>query len=215
MENQGPPARSRPTRWLLVAFALVVYTAGLCAWLSYISFYYPIKTDRYRHWFSEHVADRLTAYALLFRSKSRRQNMKISVEQIQAIVAAASTRYGVEPCLVHAIILYESGLSPNTISTTGAMGLMALQPATAKVLAVDDPFDPYANVDGGTRLLKQLSQHFNGDVDRILVGYNAGSGAVARIHGQPPLRQETLDYVAYVGGIYRLCKANPQAFSAR
>ena len=78
---------------------------------------------------------------------------------------------------------------------------------------MDDPFDSYANVDGGTRLLKQLSQQFNGDVDMILAAYNAGADAVVRYHGVPPFR-ETIDYVAYVGGIYRLCRANPQAFQS-
>jgi soluble lytic murein transglycosylase-like protein len=89
---------------------------------------------------------------------------------------------------------------------------MALQPTTATELSLDDPFDPYANVDGGTRLLKQLSQDFNGDVDLILAGYNAGVNAVRRFHGVPRF-PETMDYVKHVGGIYKLCKANPQAFS--
>ena len=200
-----------PPRWVFVVLMLCVYSLTLCALVSYVSFYYPIKTDRYKHWFTEHVAERLTAYTLLYRSNWRRKNAKMPVEQILPIVTAASTRIGVDACLVHAVILYESVLNPNSISTTGAMGLMALQPATARALSVTDPFDPYANVDGGTRLLKQLSDHFTGDVDLILAGYNAGPDAVDRYLGVPPYR-ETIDYVAYVGGIYRLCKANPQAF---
>jgi soluble lytic murein transglycosylase-like protein len=138
----------------------------------------------------------------------------MGVEKIHAIIAAASARNGVEPCLVHAVALYESGLNPNTISTTGAIGLMALQPTTAAKLSAEDPFDPHANVDVGTRLLKQLSQYFNGDVDLILAGYNAGPDAINRYGGVPPF-PETKDYAAYVGGIYRLCKSNPQAFLAR
>ena len=96
------------------------------------------------------------------------------------IADAETASIGVEPCLVHAVILYESGLYPNSISTTGAMGLMALQPATARTLSVKDPFDPSANVDGGTRLLKQLSEQFKGDVDLIHAGYNAGPDAVEK-----------------------------------
>lgn len=199
-------------RWVFVLFMLLV-SLGLCSLVSYVSFYYPIKTDRYEHGFTEHVADRLTAYALLYRSNWRRKNSKMPVGEILPIITAASAKIGVEPCLVHAVILYESGLTPNSISTTGAMGLMALQPATARTLSVKDPFDPSANVDGGTRLLKQLSEQFKGDVDLILAGYNAGPDAVEKFQGVPPY-PETVDYVSYVGGIYRLCKANPDAFSA-
>jgi soluble lytic murein transglycosylase-like protein len=67
------------------------------------------------------------------RSNWRRKNTKMPVEEIHQIVTAASRRIGVAACLVHAVILYESVLNPNAISTTGAMGLMALQPATARV----------------------------------------------------------------------------------
>jgi soluble lytic murein transglycosylase-like protein len=62
-------------------------------------------------------------------------------------------------------------------------------------------------------LPKQLSEHFKGNVDLILAGYNAGPDAVQKYQGVLPY-PETIDYVAYVGGIYRLCKANPDAFSA-
>jgi len=210
--HPAPTARPRLMRRLFVVLVLIAYTVCLCVLQSYVSFKFPIKTDRYKHPFSRHVADRVAAYALLFRSGSRSQNATMSVEEIHEIVAATSTRHGVEPCLVHAVVLYESGLNPNTITTTGAIGLMALQPTTARELSLDDPFDPHANVDGGTRLLKQLSQDFNGDVDLILAGYNAGVNAVKRFHGVPRF-PETMDYVKHVGGIYKLCKANPQAFS--
>ena len=90
---------------------------------------------------------------------------------------------------------------------------MALQPATATALSVMDPFEPYANIDGGARLLKQLSERFFGDVSLILAAYNSGSDAVERHGGVPPY-PETEDYVKYVGRIYRLCKANPEAFFA-
>lgn len=201
-------------RWALSVSMLFFYTIGLLVLVSYVSFYYPVKTDRYKHWFTEHMADRLIAYAHLYRSPWRRKNWKMPVEQILPIINAASARRGVEACLIQAVTLYESALNPNSISTTGAMGLMALQPATASALSVTDPFDPYANIDGGTRYLRQLSDRFNGDLNLILAGYNAGPDAVDKYQNVPPYR-ETMDYVAYVGGIYRLCKANPQTFLVR
>jgi soluble lytic murein transglycosylase-like protein len=86
------------------------------------------------------------------------------------------------------------------------VGLMALQPATARLLSVDDPFDPYANADAGARRLEELSRNFDGNVDMILAAYNGGAGAVTRFQGVPPYR-ETADYVKHVGHIYRICKA--------
>src|SRR5207248_1753371 len=58
---------------------------------SYLSFKYPIKTDRYRHAFSDHIMDRATAYVLLFWSPFRSQNSAMPVEAIQHIVNDAST----------------------------------------------------------------------------------------------------------------------------
>ena len=83
---------------------------------------------------------------------------------------------------------------------------MALQPETARKFSLEDPFDPEANADAATRLLGQLSQQFNGNVDLVLAGYNSGAEAVNQFHGVPPYR-ETTDYVKHVGHIYRICKA--------
>ena len=122
------------------------------------------------------------------------------------MLAGASARHGVDECLVYAVAVWESGLNPHAISTTGAIGLMALQPATARKFSLEDPFDPYANADAGARLLGGLSHENDGNVDLILAAYNAGPSAVSEFHGVPPYR-ETTDYVKHVGHIYRICKA--------
>jgi len=178
---------------------------------SYLSFKYPVKWDGYQHRFSDHVIDRATAYAVLLRSPSRRSNAALSVESIQEIVRQVADQYGVDACLVTAVVIFESGFNPNTVTTTGAMGLMALQPATARVLNVQDPFDPRENVDGGARLLQQLSSSFDGDVRLVLAGYNAGGDAVKR-NGRVPKYRETQDYVSQVGAIHALCRAQPAWF---
>lgn len=202
-----PPARSRWTL-LLVALSGLALLAAVCVIGSYFAFHYPIKRDRYSHGFSERVMDRLTAYALLFRSPFRVPNATMPVESIHRIVQEVGDSLGVDTCLVNAVVIFESGLNPNTITTTGAMGLMALQPETAKVLGVQDPFDPRQNIDGGTRLLKRLLDEFPGDVTLTLAAYNAGPGAVKRYSGIPPYR-ETEDCVNHVGRIYGLCQAQP------
>jgi soluble lytic murein transglycosylase-like protein len=173
--------------------------------VAYGSFAFPIKPDRYAHGFREHVLNRLIAYADLLRSPHRTANRLLPLEDVRAIVESTAERYGVEPCLAHAVTAYESSYWPNAISTTGAMGLMALMPETATQLGVADPFDPRQNVDGGVRHLRELSDAAAGDVDRILAAYNAGLEAVVRAGGVPPFR-ETRDYVAHVGELRGLCR---------
>jgi soluble lytic murein transglycosylase-like protein len=208
---RGPESTRRGWALAIIGLAAFTLVAFVCVVESYVSFKYPIKQDRYRHHFFEHVLDRAAAYALLLRSSLRWHNAGMPVESIQQIVRDASEAYGVDACLVAAVVTFESGFNPNTVTTTGAMGLMALQPATARVLGVRDPFDPRQNVDGGTRMLQELLTAFNGDARLALAGYNAGPNAVRRYDGVPPFR-ETEDYVSHVGTIYDLCRARPTSF---
>ncbi len=197
---------SRTARIGLGLLAIILYSGCLLIGAAYVSFKAPIKPDRYGHAFSRHLADRLTAYVLWLKSSSKSGRATMPIEKISEILAATSAKHGVDPCLVSAVAVWESGLNPHAISTTGAVGLMALQPETARKFSIEDPFDPQANAEAGTRLLGQLSQEFNGNVDLVLAGYNSGSDAVNKFHGVPPYR-ETMDYVKYVGHIYRICKA--------
>jgi len=209
----GGDGRTTPRRRSLAIFAAVAFAlvAGVFVVESYVSFKHPIKWDRYRHAFSEHLLDRATAYVLLFRSPFRGPNQVMPVASIQQIVREAATKHGIDACLVAAVVTFESAFNPSTITTTGAMGLMALQPTTASLLGVGDPFDPRQNVDGGTRLLRDLLTEFDGDARLAMAGYNAGVGAVRKYGRVPPFR-ETEDYVSQVGTIYELCRAQPASF---
>lgn len=171
---------------------------------SYLAYKFPIKMDRYGHPYSRHAWNRAVAFVHLFRSPFRAPNARMDVGAINQIIADTSAKYLVDACLIESIVAYESGFNPNTITTTGAMGLMALMPRTASKLHVQDPFDPLSNIDAGTRLLQELLRAFNGDVNLTLAGYNAGQGAVRKSKGVPRIR-ETSDYVAHVGHIYHLC----------
>lgn len=115
--------------------------------------------------------------------------------ELEKLVQEASQKQGLEAGLVEAVIGKESAGHPCAVSPKGAQGLMQLMPATALEMEVADPFDPKQNIDGGTRLLKQLLTKYNGDVALALGAYNAGSGRVDREGGVPQI-PETINYVS-------------------
>jgi len=121
---------------------------------------------------------------------------------LEPAVARNAERYGLDTKLVHAVIRAESGYNPNAVSAKGAIGLMQLMPATAKEMKVDDPYDPSANIAGGTRYLRRMLDRFNGSLELALAGYNAGPEAVRRFGGIPPF-PETRRYVERVLRDYR------------
>ena len=111
------------------------------------------------------------------------------------IIAAMSEAHGVDPLLVRALIQVESNYKPGARSRKGAMGLMQLMPATARVYNVRNPFDPRANIEAGVKHLRSLIDRFG--IELALAAYNAGEGAVAKFNDVPPYR-ETRTYVSRI-----------------
>lgn len=118
---------------------------------------------------------------------------------VSAVVGAASDRYRLDPDLLNSVIRAESGFKVHAVSPKGAQGLMQLMPGTASKLGVTNAFDPAANVDGGTRYLRELLEHYNYDLIKALAAYNAGPQRVEQYKGVPPYRETRL----YVAGIVR------------
>jgi soluble lytic murein transglycosylase-like protein len=116
---------------------------------------------------------------------------------VTQVVNAASDRYRLDPDLVNSVIRAESGFKVHAISPKGAQGLMQLMPGTASKLGVPNAFDPEANVDGGTRYLRELLELYNFDLIKALAAYNAGPHRVEQYGGVPPYR-ETRKYVASI-----------------
>lgn len=110
---------------------------------------------------------------------------------------SAARRNRVPEDLFLRLVHQESRWNPRARSRAGALGLAQLMPATARRLGVD-PFDPYQNLDGGARYLRQQYEEF-GTWRLALAAYNAGPGAVQRYGGVPPYR-ETRNYVRVVWG---------------
>ena len=99
----------------------------------------------------------------------------------------------------------ESEYNPNAISVKGAKGLMQLMPVTARVLGVDDVFNPEQNIHAGVRHFKFLLEQFEGDVALALAAYNAGTRHVRRYNDIPPFK-DTKRYLKQVFRYYEFYK---------
>lgn len=120
-----------------------------------------------------------------------------SPQEVNEVINTVSSRHHLDPDLINSVIHAESGFNPRAVSPKGAQGLMQLMPQTASRLGVADSFDPGANVEGGTRYLRELLERYNFDLIKALAAYNAGPQRVEQYHGVPPY-YETQAYVARI-----------------
>ena len=130
--------------------------------------------------------------------------------QYDAIIEHAAVSAAVEPNLLRAVIVVESGFNSRAVSKRGAVGLMQLMPATASRYGVLNPYDARQNVHGGARYLKFLIDRFGHDIRLALAAYNAGEEAVDRNGGQIPPYSETMAYVPRVLKIYKMLVEQPR-----
>jgi peptidoglycan lytic transglycosylase len=126
----------------------------------------------------------------------------------QQIVRGHARHYRLDPALLAAVIYQESKFRPDVRSSSGAVGLMQLLPATAKGIALhtggtrfrmDDLYDPEINVRYGAWYLRHLLDRY-GDEKTALAAYNAGQKNVDRWlrEGGGIRFAETRDYVRRV-----------------
>ena len=115
-----------------------------------------------------------------------------------AKILELAARFDLSPSLLEALVWQESRWNENARSPVGAQGLAQLMPGTARYLGVD-PRDPFANLEGGARYLREQLDRFDGDLEKALAAYNAGPGRVERAGGIPNIR-ETKQYVAAIMG---------------
>ncbi len=120
-----------------------------------------------------------TAFAA-YRSNSNLQT-SASTSEIEAAVSSAANATGLDPALIKAIIQVESSFRTDAVSGAGAQGLMQLMPGTARSLGVDNSFDAYQNVMGGSTYISQQLKRF-GDLRLALAAYNTGPGRIGRLN---------------------------------
>jgi hypothetical protein len=146
------------------------------------------------------------AHATEMRASKSLDGFTTGDPKIDAFIVESGTRNGVDPVLIYSIMHQESSFKRGAISPKGARGLMQLMPGTAARFGVTNIFDPRQNIEGGTRYMRFLLTHFNGDVALALAGYNAGEGAVLKYGGRVPPYRETQEYVRRIGRRYALMR---------
>ncbi len=125
------------------------------------------------------------------------EELEVSVSTYDPWIRSACQKHSLDPALVKAVILAESKFDPMAVSPRGAVGLMQIDPVTAKEMGIKDPFNPKHNIDGGVRYLKVLLDAFEGDQRLALAAYNAGPSRVFQHNGIPPFK-DTKKYIKQV-----------------
>ena len=130
-----------------------------------------------------------------------------NMTQAMGWVQQYASDYGVSADLVAALIDVESRWNPLAVSSSGAMGLMQLMPATAQRFGAFQPFDTEQNIAAGTRYVTTLMWEFHGDLRLVTAAYYAGDRWV----GKRQLDYNNPDVIAYVESVRRRYLARESA----
>ena len=114
-------------------------------------------------------------------SKIKPKDINKSIISWEHYVKKYSSKYGVDPDLVRAIIYTESKGDPFVISRNGAQGLMQIMPITADFMGISNPFDPEENIKAGVKYIAWLVRNSEiNDEAYLLWAWNAGPGMISK-----------------------------------
>ena len=121
-------------------------------------------------------------------------NIQIDVQGISnEMIDDIATRSGVDPNIVKAIIVEESGGNPNAVGDNGeSIGLMQIQPKhhqkRMEELGIVSLFDPQENVILGCSILSDLYDKYGNYEDALSV-YNSGNTEDGKAYAKRILRK--------------------------
>lgn len=111
-------------------------------------------------------------------------------------IKQAAKNNNIDALLLLSLIRQESRFQPHAISSSGALGLCQIMPATGKELfsqvyprqsfAINKISNPTYNINMGARYLSQLLKQFNGNKYLAIGAYNCGPGAMSRLLRKNP-----------------------------
>lgn len=125
---------------------------------------------------------------------------------IAGLIATHSARYGVDPALVRAVAWQESGWWQGSRSSSGAIGVMQIMPATAAWLGPSlvgrhlDPYDASDNVEGGTAYLGYLLRA-TGSRRLAIAAYYQGMGSVSTRGLLPETEAYVTSVASFIGRV--------------
>lgn len=127
--------------------------------------------------------------------------------RINNAISISAKKYGIDENLIKAIIKVESNFNVNAKSSAGAKGLMQIMPSNYNHLGITDPFNIEQNINGGTKLLKEYMDKYDGNVKMALMAYNGGPGRMKNrgVKSEDDLYKmpkETQNYVSKVMKYY-------------
>lgn len=154
-------------------------------------------------------------------SESMNRAIERQVGKYDSIILRAAAKYRVDPDLIRAVIMQESGGRPALASHAGAGGLMQLMPAVARHAGITDVYplvvkvnskgkryyrldprdgrnDPERNIMAGTALISSLLKMHKGNASLALASYNWGSGNVSKYRRgiKKRMPMETQNYIS-------------------
>ena len=122
------------------------------------------------------------------RWRSARSRLRDRARIYEPYIKAAAYKHGVDPRVLWTIAFLETRFRPELVSPMKARGLMQFMPETARRFKLSNPHDAAAAIDAAARYVKQLAMQFDGKLELVLAGYNAGEGAVESYRNGRSLR---------------------------
>ncbi len=157
----------------------------------------PLAMDRYRQ-MSAVSNDAAKLMNLRYQAAQQGSAVSDTLQRFENEIVTSAGNNGLDPALILAVVMEESGGDPLAHSPAGAKGLMQLMPATAKDLGVQDITSPSQNIAGGSKYLSDMLKRYDGNLKLALAAYNAGPGNVDKAGRQIPNFPETIQYVTKV-----------------
>lgn len=129
---------------------------------------------------------------LLIQESMHSKYKSLGSEVFRSIVKASKI-FQLDPFFLSAVIAGESGFNPNSIGTSGEVGLMQILPATAEWMANKFKFSyggkeslkfPMVNIIIGSAYLQYLRKKYLSTPNHYLAAYNMGPGNLRRALGK-------------------------------
>ncbi|MEM6973628.1 MAG: lytic transglycosylase domain-containing protein [Pseudomonadota bacterium] len=116
------------------------------------------------------------------------------------LIEASAKQHGLPPAYFARLIWRESRFDARALSPKGAQGIAQFMPGTAKLVGLEDPWDPTQAIPASAAHLADLRRDL-GNWGLAAAGYNAGAGRVVKWRsGRSGLPAETRAYVAAITG---------------